>query len=254
MTVAYDELGLLFPNDSTFWITVTNYSLDVDYQLYDEVTQSPADSTSSTSVRVIESFNFHSIVIAAVAAAAVILIIGHVVVTCRKRSRRQTWSVQSTARTARGRFIQRDIWTGTATRRPDSSQHSTGSDPFHTDIYRTLAYAYINWKQDMTSVPGSCRSSSSTSESSEKRIGARNSQVSESVTSYSSRTDDVTLPSSLTGDMSLTSSASWRHQTSSSGQTCIDKTGNFLSGKSANSSTQDISPTSNCSSAGQFCF
>jgi len=250
----YEELGLLLPNDSKILITVTNYSLIVDYELSESVSDDVTKSTSPPHASAgifIETIGIHTIIIAIIAVAAVIFIAGHVVLTCRKRSRRQTWSVQSAANVARGRFIQRDVWTGT--RRPESSQQDPGNDPFHTDIYRTLAYAYINWKQDMTSIPGSSHSFSSASGSSAKQVNVLNGHVTESITSCSSRTvDDVTLPSSLTGDISMTSSTSWRQQTSSSsriesdGTSRSDVTGELTKINSIN----DQNEASNCSSTG----
>lgn len=182
-------------NDSIFLVTVTNYS---DYQLQPDI------DVNANSNHHFEAISIYNIVIAIIASTVVLFIAGHVIVRWRKKSRHHTWSLQSTISSARGRFIQRDVWTG---RSPDdNSQTTAGNDPFHIDTYRTLAYAYINWKQDMTSVPGSC---SSTSDMSDKHAIGR---LVESVTSYSSRTDDVTLPSSVTGDLSLTSSMVWHQQ------------------------------------------
>lgn len=246
MFLTYDRFGLLLPNDSKFLVTVSNYSFSVDYQLDDSVDAVtpllPRTSVAAAS----ESLSVYTVIIAVIAALTVLSITGHVIFTCRKRNRRQTWSVQSTNR---NRFFSRDIWTGTAAQRPDSSQQSPNTSPtFQTDMYRTLAYAYVNWKQDVTST-GSSRSFSSTSGSSDKREGVVNNHVIDSLTSFSSPIDDVTLSSSaLAGDVSTLSSIPENPQRAVS---VCRKSGETGRHHNADDILQDPSPISNCSTTGQ---
>ena len=170
----HGDIGLILPRNGslTFLITITNNYTDNTNNIADEDDITPLDAI--TSGRQFDSLE--TIIMAAIAAVMVLFISGHVIMTCRHFGRRQTWIVNGTAAGATsaastcGTRRGRSFWTSKNRRHVGKSKTSSlaatsasnASGAFHpTDTYRTLAYAYVSSKHEVTS-PGSSPASSQT--------------------------------------------------------------------------------------------